>query len=132
VGLADDHGAGRTEPGDDLGVDGLGLRVGVAAVGGDLAGDVHVVLDGHDDAVERPGAVAAARVGRVGLGQRLLAEHDAVGVQQRIQACDPAEVELRQGARGDLPGGDQVRVPGEAGEGEVSVIHADRTLPAGL
>ena len=52
VRLADDHGAGGAQARDDLGVGGPGLRVGVAAVGGDLAGHVHVVLDRDRDAVQ--------------------------------------------------------------------------------
>ena len=39
VGLADDHRAGGAQPADDLGVGGR-RGVGVAAVGGGLAGDV--------------------------------------------------------------------------------------------
>ncbi len=109
------------------------LRIGVAAVGGDLAGDVDVVLDRDRHAEQRPHvARAAAAVRLVGGGERLLAEHDAERVQQRVEPGDPRQEELHQFARGDLAGGDQVGVAGEAGEGEVVAVHsaADLTPPA--
>ncbi len=90
-----------------------GLAVGVGAVSGDLAGDVDVVLDRDRHAQQRAlAAGAAARVGLVGFQPRALGEHDAEGVQPRIQARDPLEVQRRRARartprrrRSALPGG---------------------------
>ena len=121
VRLADDHRAGGAQAAHDLGVLARGLAVGVGAVGGDLAGDVGVVLDRDRDAEQRARvAAAAAAVGLVGLDQRALGEHDAEGVERRVEPRDALEAGLGQLARGELAGGDQLglaREPGEDGVG---------------
>ena len=99
VGLAEDHGAGLSQARDDLGVGGLWLRIGVAAVRGDLTLDVDVVLDRDGDAVQREALTAA--IGGVGLGERFLGEDDPERVEQRVQPGDPGEEELRELAGGD-------------------------------
>ena len=121
------------QAGHDLGVGGLGRRVGVAAVRGDLPGDVHVVLDRDRDAEQRQRlSVGAPVVGLVGGPQRLLAEHDAERVEQRIEPRDAGQEQLGQLARGELPGGDQIRVAGEPGEGEVVAVHGRDLTGPGL
>ena len=97
VGLADDHGARGAQAAHDLGVRGLDRRVPVAAVAGDLARDVDVVLDRDRDAEQRPLlSPAPAPVGLIGLDQRLLGEDDAERVQPRVQPRDPRQEQLRQ------------------------------------
>ncbi len=71
----------------------------------------------------RSAAGAAARVGLVGFQQRALGEHDAERVQLRVEARDPLEVELDQLARGDLARGDQLRLAGDSGVGELDGVH---------
>ena len=66
---------GRAQAADDLAVGGGGAAVGVAAPRGQLAGDVHVVLDRDRHAEQRPPvARLGAAVGLVSLGQRPLVE----------------------------------------------------------
>ena len=74
-------------------------------------------------------SVAAAGVGRVGRGERLVGEHDPERAQLRVEPLDPLEVELGQLARGDLARPDQLGLAREAGEGEVGRIH--RAEPTG-
>ena len=84
--------------------------VGVAAEGGHLAGDVHVVLDRDRDAEQRPRVAAlGARVGLVGLRQRALVEGDAVGVELAGRAVDAVQVELGELARRHLATADRAR-----------------------
>ena len=85
-------------------------------MGGDLAGDVGVVLDRDRDAEQRAlVAAAAAAVGLVGLDQRALGEHDAEGVERGVEPRDALEARLGQLARGELAGGDQLRLAREPG-----------------
>ena len=60
-------------------------------------------------------AAAAAAVGLVGLDQRALGEDDAEGVERRVEPRDALEVRLGQLARGELAGGDQLRLAREPG-----------------
>ena len=111
-----------------------GRAVGVAAVRGDLAGDVDVVLDRDRDAEQRAlVAAAAAAVGLVGLGERALGEHDAEGVERRVEARDALEVRARPARatrprrrRSARPGG---RAPAKA---RSVAVHAARTLPRAM
>ncbi len=80
-------------------------------------GDVDVVLDRNRDALKRTlPAGATACVGLVGFQQSTLGEHDPKCVQLTVEALDPAQVELDQLARGDLPGGDQLSLVGDPRE----------------
>jgi len=69
--------------------------VGVRAVGGDLAGNVDVVLDRYRHAQQRAlAAGAATRVGLVGLQAHALGEDHAKGVQLSVEPGDPIEVDV--------------------------------------
>ena len=108
-----------------------GAAVGERAARGDLARHVRVVLDRDRHAVQRRRVVvAAAAVGRVGGGERLVGEHDAEAAHQRLEALDPLQVELGQLARRDLAGPDQLGLAREAGEGEVGGIHGADPIAA--
>ena len=103
--------------------------MGVGAVGGDLAGDVDVVLDGDRDAEQRAlAAGAAARVRLIGFETCAFGEHHAEGVQAGVVACDPLEVEVDELAGGDLSRGDQLGLAGDSEIGEVGWVH----LPANV
>ena len=103
VRLAEHHRAGVAQPAHDLRVLRRRTAVGERAVRRDLARDVGVVLDRDRDAVERRRVVAAAPVGRVGGGQRLVGEHHPVGPELRVEPRDPLQVELGQLARDTAP-----------------------------
>ncbi len=97
VGLAEDHGSGVAQSPDDHAVLLRRLAVGGRAVGRDLARVVDVVLDRDRHSEQRrllPGGEALLRPLRVGM--RLLAEHDPVGVQLRLDPRDALQVELDQ------------------------------------
>ena len=84
----------------------------------------HVVLDRERDAEQRPRvARLGAPVGLVGLGQRALGEHDAVGVELRVEPRDPLEVQLGQLARRDLAAADHGGLADGSGEGEIDCVH---------
>ena len=74
-------------------------------------------------------AAAAAAVGLVGLGERALGEHDAEGVERRVEPGDALEVGLGQLARGDLARRDQLGLAREAGEDGVGGAARRRRLP---
>ena len=98
--LAEDHGAGGAQAAHDLRVGARPAPRSPGAARGDLAGDVGVVLDRDRHAQQRAVlAAAAARVGLRRLDQRALGEHDAVGVERRVDALDPVQEELGQLAR---------------------------------
>jgi hypothetical protein len=123
--LAEDHRARRAQPADDLGVLVRRLPERVGAMCRQLAGHVDVVLHGDRDAEQRPLSVAAAaRVGLVGLGQRALGHHDAIGVQLRVDAVDALQVELHELTRGDVARADEFRLSRESGEGKIELVHA--------
>jgi hypothetical protein len=89
--------------------------VGVGTERGDLAGDVDVVLDGDGDTEQ--GALSPSSsscVGLVGLEQRSFGEHHPECVQLSVEAVDPLQVELDELTRGDLAGGDQLGLAGDA------------------
>ena len=65
----------------------------------------------------------AARVSLVGLQARAFGEHDAKRVQARVQTRDPLEIDVDQLARGDLARGDQLRLAGDPGVGELGGVH---------
>ena len=124
VGLAEDHAPAsrrrRTTSWSAL----AGRSAAPVPEGGDLAGDVGVVLDRDRHPQQRAlSAGAPPRVGLVGFQQRAFGEHSLVGVQLLVVALDPVEVELHELARGDLPGGDQLCLAGDPGEGEVHCVH---------
>ena len=79
-------------------------------------------LSGGAPSPRRRSAASARR-------ERLLGEHDAVARDQRVEALDPLQVELRQLARRDLAGADQLGLAREAGEGEVGGVHGGTLAP---
>ncbi|CAN5581077.1 hypothetical protein BH24ACT24_BH24ACT24_04130 [soil metagenome] len=82
-----------------------------------LAGHVGHVLDGDRHPGQRPlVAGAAAGVGLFRLRARPLAEHDAKGVQGRVEARDPPEAGLDELARGDLARADERGLAGDSRE----------------
>ena len=91
----------------------------------DLAADVHLVLDRDRDAGQRPRSRVA------GLAQRLLGVDGPERVQLRVEALDPAQRQLDQLARRHLAVAHQLRLAGEAGEGEVG-HDAESTCPSGV
>ena len=123
VRLAEDHRARRPQAADDLGVGRCGaVREQPKAVASPATSTV--VLDRDRHAQQRPRvACAGAAVGLPRLGPRALGEHHPVGVEQRVQALDPLEVELDQLARGDLAAADELGLARGAGKGEVGGVH---------
>ena len=107
----------------------LSCSAGVAVVagvpvGGDVAGDVGVVLDRHGDPEQQalvPGPEPG--VGLVGLGHRPLGEHDAEGVELGLQALDARQALAHQLARGHVARRDATGLLRGAGEGEVVEVH---------
>jgi hypothetical protein len=95
--------------------------VGDRALGRHLAGDIHVVLDGDRDAGQAP--VLGSGVDGVGGGQRRLGEHDAERVEHGIVVRDPRQGQLRELARGHLPAAYELRLRGDAREGDVGGLH---------
>ena len=59
-------------------------------------------------------AGAAARVGLVGLGERLLGEHDAVGVELRVEALDAVEVGRTSSRDDTSPARDELGLAGRS------------------
>ena len=122
---------GRAQPADDLGVARDRARVrGGAPGGGSPATSTSSLIATGTPSSGRVVAGAAAAVGLVGLGQRALGEHDAVGVEQRVDPRDPRERRLDDLARGDLAVADQSGLLGGAGEGERRWRPLRSTLPA--
>ncbi len=121
--LADQHGAGVAQPAHDLGIPLGRVAMGERTVGGDLSRHVGFVLDRDRDAVQRRRAIAAARVGGVGGGERLVGQHDPVGAQVRVEPRDPLQVELGELACGHVAGADQLGLAGDTGEGELGCVH---------
>ena len=93
-------------------------------VGGDLAGDVDVVLDGDRDAQQRQ---PLPRVQTLLRGRGLLAggssEHHAVGPHFGIQPRDAFQVELGERGRGHRARGQQTGLFGGPGEGQLDGVH---------
>ena len=90
---------------------------------GDLSRHVGFVLDRDRDAVQRRRAIAAARVGGVGGGERLVGKDDPVGAQVRVEPRDPLQVELGELACGHVAGADQLGLAVDTGEGELGCVH---------
>src|SRR6185312_10991370 len=55
---------------------------------------------------------------------RPLREHDPERVEDRVVTGDPVQVELDELARGDLAGGDQLRLPGDSRVCELDGLHS--------
>ena len=68
---------------------------------------------------------AGAAVGLVRLGERPLAEDDAVRVDLWLDPLDSLQVALDELAGGDLAGADQLGLAGDAREGDLGVHSGD-------
>ena len=103
VRLAHDQRAGREQPRDDDRVPRRpALGEGAHALGVPHPRDVEVVLDRDRDSVEREaGARVVVAVGRVGVGERRLAQLDD-RVHLRVRRLEPGEVRLEHLAPADL------------------------------
>jgi hypothetical protein len=101
----DRHHAGTTDAGDELGVSRRRSRDGTAAVGGDVSGQVELVLDGDRHPEQR--AVVSIGAALVGLGrcvECLVGEQLHDGVQACILALDGGEGRHRELAGGQGTG----------------------------
>ena len=108
---------------------GRGLAVGVAAVGGDLAGDVDVVLDRDRHAEQRPPVAARRRASAWSASASARSRSTTRNALSRGSSARSARGRARPArARTARRRGDQVGLAGEAGEGEVGVLHGG---PAG-
>ncbi len=120
--LADDHGAGRTQPAGDLAVGLLAGEVAGAAEGRRLPCEVHVVLDRHrhpsNGACRVGGSVFRRRSASAAWARASLAADDAERVGGQLRRVDAAQRGVDELDRGDLAGGDQRRLAAQAGEGE--------------
>ena len=66
------------------------------------------------------------RVGRLGVGERPLAEHDAERVELRIEPLDARERRLGDLARRHLARRDELRLARGAGVGQFGCVHGRR------
>ena len=91
VGLADDDRTGSAKPPDNCSVSTSRLAVGSRAPRSHLPRDVGVVLDRDRDPEKRqhPGLPAPAGVDPVGCRERVIGEHDAEGIDHRVDLLDP-------------------------------------------
>ncbi len=105
--------------------------VGGAAEGGDLPGDVELVLHGDGHAVERAVRPFRGRVPGVGLGEGLFGEDDPEGTECGVEPGDAAQRGLDEGAGGDLAGAHQFGLPLDSLEHQLRVVpvHAHPFAP---
>ena len=132
IGLADHDGARGAQPPDQLRVVRGRLVHAPGPVSGQLPRHVVVVLHRDRDPEQRrvvPGGPAPLRLLR--LSARPLREHHPKGVQARFQAFDSLQVQLDELARGDLPGANELGLPGYPGEGDVRLRHGGHSIRAG-
>ena len=124
-GLTQDHRAGLSKPAHHLGVGGGGQVVGTGAAGGELPGDVDVVLD-RDRHTEQRQALAGIDLllsrGRLTTGT--LGHHHPVGPHLPVQPRDPIEVQLQQCGCGDGARREHAGLFGGAGEGDLGDVHS--------
>ena len=117
VGLADDDRARGAQPAHDLGVG--GGRCGPRPDGaepGRHARDVDVVLDRDRDSQQREVlARSAFAVGLGGVGERLLGQHDAEGVERGLAGLDRIQRPRDQFDGGDAAAGQPVQQLGQGG-----------------
>ncbi len=121
--LAEDHRTCGAQPANQLPVTGGRFGIGRRTPRRDLAREILAVLDGDRHAEERALTVVragrAAGVGLLCVRERPLVQHGPEGVQLRIEALYPFEVQLGDLLRGDLSGADQLGLPDDAGEGDL-------------
>ena len=123
-GLAQDDRTGFSQPPHHLGVGGGGQVVGAAAVGGELPGDVDVILDRDRNSEHRQSlAGIELLLGRCRLATGAVGHHHPIGPHLPVQPGDAIEVQLKQCGGGDGSIREHAGLFGGAGEGDFGDVH---------